>query len=57
MISSFAPYAPTGNPPPMILPRHVMSGTTPYIVCAPPGWTRKPVITSSKINRGPVFDS
>ena len=27
--SRLAPYAPTGNPPPMILPKQVMSGFMP----------------------------
>ena len=29
MISRRPPYAPTGSPPPMILPRQVRSGSTP----------------------------
>ncbi len=32
----------------MTLPSVVRSGVTPYRACAPPGCTRKPVITSSK---------
>ena len=39
-----------GNPPPITLPSVVRSGVTPVSACAPPRWTRNPVITSSKIN-------
>ena len=48
MISRRPPYAPTGRPPPMTLPSVVRSGVIPYSACAPPGCTRKPVMTSSK---------
>ena len=44
---------PTGNPPPMIFPRHVKSGEISNRSCAPPRARRKPVITSSKINSAP----
>ena len=53
MISREPAYAPTGSPPPMTLPRVVMSGRTLYSACAPPRWTRKPVITSSKMSSAP----
>src|SRR2546430_12146328 len=53
MRSARPPYAPTGIPPPMILPSVVRSGRTWSRSCAPPAETRKPVITSSKINRAP----
>ena len=35
MMSRRPPTAPTGSPPPMILPKVVRSGVTPTIVCAP----------------------
>ena len=35
------PKAPTGIPPPIILPKAVISGTTPNNSCAPPGATLK----------------
>ena len=47
------PKAPTGMPPPMTLPSVVRSGVMPYSACAPPACTRKPVITSSKIEHAP----
>ena len=53
MMSSRPPYAPTGMPPPMILPSVVMSGVTPYRPCAQFLCTRKPVMTSSKIRTTP----
>ena len=37
----------------MTLPSVVRSGVTPYSACAPPGCTRKPVITSSKTSSAP----
>ena len=53
MISARPPNAPTGRPPPMILPSVVRSGRMPSRSCAPPGATRKPVMTSSKIRSAP----
>jgi hypothetical protein len=47
------PKAPTGMPPPMILPSVVRSGRTPDSSCTPPRATRKPVMTSSKISSAP----
>ena len=46
--------AATGNPFAMALPSTVRSGSTPSSPCAPPGPTRNPVITSSKISTVPV---
>ena len=37
----------------MTFPSVVRSGVTPYSACAPPGCTRKPVITSSKTSSAP----
>ena len=54
MMSAGPPNAPTGMPPPMILPSTVKSPRTPYAPCAPCGPTRKPVITSSIISRLPA---
>src|SRR5260370_775338 len=54
MMSRRPPKAPTGMPPPMILPSVVKSGRTPYSVCAPPKATRKPVMTSSNISSAPA---
>ncbi len=45
--------APPGKPPARILARVVRSGRMPYSACAPPGDTRKPVTTSSKISSTP----
>ncbi len=56
MRSARPPYAPTGSPPPMILPRQVRSGRTSATACAPPGAARKPEITSSKISTVPCAD-
>ena len=53
MRSARPPYAATGNPPPMTLPRVVRSGLTPKRSGAPPGAIRNPVITSSKISSAP----
>ena len=50
MMSALPPNAPTGMPPPMILPRQLMSGTTSYHCWAPPGAMRS-VCTSSKISK------
>src|SRR2546426_1185921 len=50
MISDGPPYAPTGKPPPMILPMVVRSGRIAYNSCAPPKAMRKPVMTSSKMS-------
>ena len=36
MISVLPPKAPTGKPPPMILPIAVKSGVTPVLSCTPP---------------------
>ena len=55
MMSRRPPNAPTGNPPPMILPSVVMSGVMLKWPCAPRGPTRKPVITSSNINTAPCL--
>ena len=41
--------APPGNPPATILAKVARSGVTPASACAPPGETRNPVTTSSKI--------
>ena len=38
----------------MILPRHVRSGRTPAICCAPPAAARNPEITSSKTSSAPL---
>ena len=51
--SARPPYAATGSPPPITLPRHVRSGCTPKRDCAPPYATRNPVITSSKTSTAP----
>ena len=40
-------------PPPITLPSVVRSGRTPYSAWAPPGATRNPVITSSKMSTAP----
>ena len=53
MISLLPPYAPTGRPPPMILPSVVRSGVMPKCSCAQPLAMRKPVITSSKHSSAP----
>ena len=53
IISFLPPYAPTGRPPPITFPRHVISGFIPYAFCAPPYDTLKPVITSSNIKMIP----
>src|SRR4030067_833445 len=45
--------APPGSPPASTLARQVRSGTTLYSFCAPPGETRKPVTTSSKMRKTP----
>ena len=55
MMSRRPPNAPTGMPPPTILPSVVRSGLMPYSACAPPSATRKPVITSSKISTLPCW--
>ena len=54
MMSARPPYAPTGRPPPMILPRHVRSGRTPNTCCAPPAAARNPEITSSNTSSVPA---
>ncbi len=46
--------APPGNPPARIFANVVRSGRMPYSACAPPGETRKPVTTSSKIKHDAV---
>ena len=38
----------------MTLPKHHRSGVTPDQPVAPPGPSRKPVITSSKMSRAPA---
>src|SRR6185312_1231827 len=48
------PTAPTGNPPPITLPKHHRSGDTPDQTVAPPGPIRNPVITSSKMSSAPA---
>jgi len=53
MISARPPNAPTGRPPPMILPSVVRSGVIFSISWTPPRASRKPVITSSKISTAP----
>src|SRR5699024_2178912 len=53
IISFLPPYAPTGSPPPITLPKHVISGSIPKYPCAQWYPTRKPVITSSKISNEP----
>ncbi len=53
IISFLPPNAPTGSPPPIIFPRHVISGVTPYLSCAPPMPSLKPVMTSSKMRSEP----
>ncbi len=55
IISFFPPYAPTGNPPPIIFPRVVISGVIPYTSWAPPNGNRNPVITSSKMSTTPYW--
>src|SRR2546428_821443 len=52
MTSARPPKAPTGRPPPMILPNVVRSGRTPKRSCAPPHAIRNEM-TSSKIRRIP----
>src|SRR5436190_1861496 len=42
-----------GSPPATAFARHVMSAVTPKYSCAPPGASRKPVTTSSKIRTTP----
>ena len=42
-----------GRPPPTTLPKIDRSGVMPNRPCAPPGPTRKPVITSSKTSSAP----
>ncbi len=54
IISAVAPNMPTGSPPPMTLPKHQTSGTTPVVSVAPPTATRKPVMTSSNSSRAPA---
>jgi hypothetical protein len=54
MMSARPPNAPTGKPPPMILPNVDKSGVMPNRSCAPPRASRKPVITSSKISNAPL---
>ena len=49
------PKAPTGRPPPMILPKVVRSGSMPKRAWAPPKAARKPVMTSSKMSRAPYW--
>jgi hypothetical protein len=52
---SFLPTtAPPGNPPERIFANVVMSGVTPTAFCSPPGDTRNPVTTSSKIKMVPA---
>ena len=46
--------APPGSPPERILASVVRSGVMPSASCAPPGATRKPVTTSSKISSAPA---
>ncbi len=47
------PKAPTGMPPPMILPNVARSGRMPVSSATPPRATRKPEMTSSKISSAP----
>src|SRR3972149_6859735 len=49
MMSARPVTPPPGRPPARILASGVRSGVTPYSACAPPGETRKPVTTSSKM--------
>jgi len=55
MMSAFPAMTLSGAPPPTALPNVARSGVTLKWACAPPGLIRKPVITSSKINRQPYF--
>ena len=52
--SLFPPIAPTGNPPPIILPIQVKSGVISKKLCAPP-WSILKEITSSKIKMMPCL--
>ena len=54
MIAADAPKAPTGRPPPMILPKHHTSGVTPDQPVAPSTPSRKPVMTSSNNRSAPT---
>ena len=54
-MSSRPATAPPGSPPERILARVVTSGVTPAFSWAPPGATRKPVTTSSKMRRAPAL--
>jgi hypothetical protein len=49
------PIAPIGKPPPITLPKQVMSGFTSYFACAPPWPIRNPVMTSSKMSKAPAL--
>ena len=53
MTSARPAMAPTGMPPPRILPRVVRSGVTPTYSWAPPKASRNPVMTSSKMSTAP----
>ncbi len=56
MISLDPAIAPTGKPPPKILPKTVMSGNTLKNCCAPPGESLNPVMTSSKTSKAPFSE-
>src|SRR5580704_463767 len=45
---------PPGSPPAITLPRMLISGVIPSVDCIPPGATRKPVTTSSKMSTVPL---
>ena len=49
------PIAASGSPPPTTLPKIERSGVMPKRSCAPPGPTRKPVITSSHTRSAPAL--
>ena len=53
MISLRPPTAATGTPAPSAFASTVRSGRMPNSSCAPPGATRIPVSTSSKISTAP----
>ena len=54
MLAFLLPLLGIGKPPAMALPKVAKSGVTPKYCWAPPGATRKPVMTSSNIRIVPV---
>ena len=55
MASALPQIAPIGNPPPTILPRRTMSGSSPIASYAHPYRSLNPVTISSSMNRAPLL--